>query len=279
MRATAALRFPFARVFVINLDRRPDRWAFARRQLLEVAKVPASLVQRVAAVDGAAVSTDALYASGLVSALGRHRLMEPPGHRIWGMDLNAGAVGCALSHVKLWATIAAAASYAAGPAADGHPPAFLILEDDSLLREDFCDELPRRLSAVPRDWELLYLSGLDTARQCPQLRVAPGVCRVPQFHRTTNCYAVTAAGARRLLTECLPLTYQLDTMMTVAVQPDPAGRLALPFVSAPVSYTLRPPLVVQATRFGSDIQEDTGAPPAAAAAEERARCRDAGWTE
>ncbi|EAN82572.1 putative glycosyl transferase-like protein [Trypanosoma cruzi] len=254
-------RSPFDAVYVINLNRRPDRWKFILRQL-QRAGFREGEYERFTAVDGRAVDIQKAQACGLVSLLGILRLREEESRRIWGMDLNPAAVGCALSHVLLWATIAARRYHRV-----------LVVEDDSLFPHDFKKNYDERMRHVPQDWELVYVSGLDTANQASQLRVAEGVSRVPQMHRTTNCYVVTHQGARRLLELCLPMTYQLDTMMTMHAVSDPQS--GVPHVTSPVCYTLQPPLVVQATRMGSDIQSSNGRDEQE---EERARCRAAGWT-
>ncbi|EAN79951.1 glycosyl transferase-like protein [Trypanosoma equiperdum] len=254
----------FDAVYVINLDRRPDRWEFATQQLSRAGFLHEEYV-RFPAVDGRNVDLQKAHACGLISRLGLLRLQEPEHRRIWGMDLNPGAVGCALSHALLWAQIAAS-----------RHRSVLVVEDDSLFPQDFHHKYEARAKQVPSDWELLYVSGLDTAGQAPQLRVAEGVCRVPQMHRTTNCYVVSHRGARLLLDACFPVTYQLDTMMTLRTAGDGAG--GVPYVTVPNCYTLQPPLVVQATRMGSDIQSASGGVcDRDEVEEERARCRAAGW--
>ncbi|KAK7197917.1 glycosyl transferase-like protein [Novymonas esmeraldas] len=272
-------------IFVINLDRRPDRWA-AVQAVCAGAGLPAARTERVSAVDGAGVDVVAAHRCGFVSALGLRRLQEPPRHHIWGMDLNKAALGCALSHIHLWARIAALGSVAdvsaGGSAAAPARPTrcCLVLEDDAALVPDtrgsgsgddgastsspasFLADLHGRLRHVPSDWELLYVGGLDTAGQCPMMQVAPGVARVPQYHRTTSAYLLTPRGARRLLATSLPLTFQLDTAMTMNVGYPPSssgggtagGAATLPYVLDPVCYTLQPPLLQQAAELGTDIQ-------------------------
>ncbi|KAG5489506.1 hypothetical protein GH5_00379 [Leishmania sp. Ghana 2012 LV757] len=266
------------RIFVINLDRRPDRWA-AIQVVCARAGLPADRTERVPAVEGSLIDVDAAHRYGFVSALGLLRLKEPPEHRIWGMDLNKAALGCALSHIHLWARIAALGRVsnvsAEAPAEAPSKECFLVLEDDSTLVDDndgdsgspaappspsFLDRLQRRVSRVPPDWELVYVSGLDTARQCPYMQVAEGVAHVPQYHRTTNAYLVTPRGARRLLATCVPLTFQLDTSMTMNVGYPPgvansAHVKTLPHVLDPVCYTLQPPLMQQSAQLGTDIQQ------------------------
>lgn len=232
----------FSTVYIINLRRRADRWTFMTEQLAR-AGLGGECVQRVEAVEGAAADVRALERHGVLSPLAAHRLLHSA-HPVWGMDLTPGAVGCALSHVRLWAAVAAAA-------AEPRALPALVLEDDARLPEDLCARYTALLPRVPPDWQLLYLGGLDTAGQCGALRVASDVCRVPQFHRTTSAYAVTPAGAQRLLATCLPLTFQVDTMMTMRVEGAP-----VPHVRDPVCYTVQPPLVTQAEQLGTDIQSE-----------------------
>lgn len=276
-RAPGVRAFSLAGVFVINLDRRPDRWA-AVSHLCKRAALPPDLIERVPAVEGSEVHVEACYRCGVVSRLGLQRLREPPAHHIWGMDLNPGALGCALSHIQLWSRIAASSIPSVATATLSTPSAaspaktcYLVLEDDAELVDSetvsssssppLLEELHRRMERrVPPDWELVYIGGLDTAGQCASLAVAEGVARVPQYHRTTSAYLVTPLGARRLLATCLPLTFQLDTAMTMRVGL-PHGSLplpgALPYVLDPVSYTLQPPLLRQSAHLGTDIQQRT----------------------
>ena len=103
-------------VYVINLDRAPERWAEARRQL-EGRRRP---FERVPAVDGAAFTCAELDAvRGRKPALFR-----------WLRDLSPAEVGCYLSHRRLWQRIAAADA-----------PGAVVLEDDFVLDADWDDVL------------------------------------------------------------------------------------------------------------------------------------------
>eukprot|EP00796_Vickermania_ingenoplastis_P008202 gene8202-5727_t len=192
---------------------------------------------------------DRLCHLGLLSPLGRLRLEAPESDKIWGMDLTDGAVGCALSHVKVWSHILLlenGCAAALGGDAD-EPPLppesdlfpfyelplerearreYLVVEDDAIFTDDFLSQYATHVTAARGQplaaWDLLYLGGLDTGGQCAELRLphpaetcAPSrLCRVPALHRTTSAYVVTERGADRLLQVCLPLTFQLDTEMT-----------------------------------------------------------------
>lgn len=270
-------RFPFDAVYAINLRRRVDRWQSLTAGLHRCGLLgqPSLPFIRMEAVDGSDPEISAWASrSGLISPLGLQRLALPQADRIWGMDLNAGGIGCALSHWQVWLDVIAKRHRAA-----------LVLEDDSLIPPD----LDVRVAQVwgrdvepPPGWHVVYLSGLDTMGKGPLLPRPPwqrpphgtadglpnyhyAYCH--QFHRTTNAYVLNASGAERLMSTCFPLTFQLDTAMTFHCKVDRGS--GEPFVVDPVSYVVTPCPIVQATRFGSDIQDVSTRD---VEGEERARC-------
>jgi len=114
----------FDACWVINLDRRPDRW---QRFLAEVRRVdwPFPLPERVAAIDGAACT-------------------PPP-----GFGGTAGAFGCLQSHLHLMQRAAAEGI-----------DSVVIFEDDAVVGVDrFGDRVAEFLDYVPHDWEQLYFGG------------------------------------------------------------------------------------------------------------------------
>lgn len=258
----------FDMVTVINLPNREARMASMEKQLAAAGFDVSRHVRRFEAVVGSRLDPQILQRRGLISRLALRRLARPEQERIWGMDLNSGGLGCGMSHALLWAEIAAR-----------RLERVLVLEDDCLIPRtfltDFCEAWKRVEDhpSVRDSWGLVYVSGLDTAGRGAALEIAPGLRMVHALHRTTNAYVVNAAGARALLSACLPLTFQLDTEMTTQLSVElPNGEAAV--VGVPC-FSLHPSLIVQATRFGSDIQSDNAQRDLAA--EEEGRCAAAGW--
>jgi GR25 family glycosyltransferase involved in LPS biosynthesis len=254
----------FRQVFVINLANRPERFASVTRQLTKSGIIDTNgfEVKRFEAIQGTQLNPAVLEARGFLSRLGAMRLAEPPQNKIWGMDLNAGGLGCAMSHMVLWAHIAASQPLQLNSSdARCRRQGVLIVEDDSIFPADglFLEHFNRRMEHVPHDWNFVYVGGLDTARVADKLRVGDGVSRVPQLHRTTNCYLIHANGARQLLETVVPFTYQIDTQMTAETEMSPGGRGdGVPYAVAVDHYfTMQPPLVTQAgsEMFASDIQQ------------------------
>lgn len=110
-------------IYLINLERRPDRLA----EITAVLERHSLRARRIAAVDGKKVTWD-------VQKMGNQT-------RYW----NSGAFGCLLSHRE-----AIRDAYVAGH------ERFLILEDDVILADNFSTVLSQ--ISLPDDWYLLYLS-------------------------------------------------------------------------------------------------------------------------
>jgi GR25 family glycosyltransferase involved in LPS biosynthesis len=118
------------RKWVVNLARRPDRLAVFRGRALAAGL---SDVQRWPGVDG------------------RRLAASDPDVALFPAKLRRGAVGCAVSLLRLWRKLLA----------DGDADAYLILEDDA----EFCDGFPARyeallstqLPALPLEWNAVCL--------------------------------------------------------------------------------------------------------------------------
>jgi GR25 family glycosyltransferase involved in LPS biosynthesis len=115
------------RTFVINLDRRKDRWEIFLTESKNIG-IPYT---RFSAIDGQKLSpNDQLQ-----------RIFE-------GNDyyMRRGMVACALSHMKLWTELVYS-SY----------DYYLILEDDITFVPDFAKKLNHVLEKLPEKWDLCYI--------------------------------------------------------------------------------------------------------------------------
>ena len=221
----------FDHSYCVNLDRRPDRWAEARDELLRCG-VPAC--ERLSAVDR----------RGMV---------------------GGGAAGCAASHRVLWRRIAAGARERVLIFEDD----VMLTTRETLLRVGYTpereevkifDSLPgvtaeERLAAilphVPASWDLLYLGGGYEAP--PISRVNKHLIRNGGM-LTTHAYAISRAMAKRL-------TKQLDAAYGVGTEDDPTVHSGAPdSVLASLSkrhdvfaYTLTPRLFIQRPTSQSDL--------------------------
>ena len=243
------------RLHLINLDRSTDRLAEFHRLNPHVA------VERVPAVNGAALDLEALVAAGRITA---------------DLGYTRGAIGSAFSHQALWQQ-----------AVDTGAPV-TVLEDDATLCRNFTAEATRVIAGLGPDWDYIQWGwNFDTIMF---FELMPGISRslalceqermrvvLPSFHtldmetrafRLTRslgipAYTISPLGAARLLAVSQPLrrmqvwfpmlgaraNTSLDYIMSGTYE-----RLA--------AYVAFPPLVLTANDHAISTNLAPGAPPA-----------------
>jgi len=224
---------PVDDVVVISLDRRPDRWqAFVHAATETVGSEFVRLCRRVAAVDGAA----------LVPTPEIERLFRDN-----DFGSRRGMIGCALSHLAAWRTIAVR---------DGGIS--LIFEDDARLSSRFLDGLARLVGARrdARPTPALVFLGYhpidqptsDVAGDGAAPRLEPMVW--DDYLGGTFGYLLTPNGARQLLNhvERRGVHHGIDRVMQYAGATLVAARCAPPIVHSPVALS--------GSGVDSDIQYD-----------------------
>jgi GR25 family glycosyltransferase involved in LPS biosynthesis len=263
--ARSASSYPFDRVYVLNLDRRADRWRHTQTQLRR-ARIPDQLVTRVSGIDGVAkFSTpqqiEGLVRDGTLTAAAAKRMVDvPQREKLFGMDLTPGAVGCALGHRDIWQRIL-----------DSNSACALILEDDVEFHPAIARTFAERWAHVPADWELVYLGGVDLLRdgKPPRPFLADGVRYAYKGHRELTAYVLNARSARRCLELTRPMTWQIDTHICMNCRPDAAAQDE--YIADPKSYVLQPSLAIQVARFGTDVQKQADGSAALTDASRRMR--------
>jgi GR25 family glycosyltransferase involved in LPS biosynthesis len=170
------------RTFVVNLDRRPDRWA----EFQDKGKLLSFLnYERHQAVDGAKLtSTDQLQ-----------RIFDGNDYR-----MRRGMVGCAMSHIQLCIQLV-----------QSDDEAYCILEDDL----DFTYDFDRKLKCVFQElelfpnWDMVYLGHhlhlqyitdeLYNKSEMPRLEKWDRHTSLKQSMGGTGGYIISKKGARKLL--------------------------------------------------------------------------------
>jgi len=169
------------KTFVINLDRRPDRWAEFQVKSKEI---PFSRLERYPAVDG----------TQLISTAQLQRIFD-------GNDYNMrqGMVGCAMSHLKLCVEFL-----------ETDEPAICVLEDDVDFAPDFATKLATVYSKVQiLDWDMVYLGhhlfehhitddSYDTNKR-PFIEQWDRHTSLSRSMGGTGGYLISRAGAEKLL--------------------------------------------------------------------------------
>lgn len=151
----------FDRVFCINLDRSPERWAHVQQQCQQFG------LSKVTRFSG----FDFLTYADL-----------PDGHR---QSIANALCGCTTSHGSLFHNIAF----------NGWDKVLVLEDDFEIIHEDFHAKFESLIKYVPSDWELLYLGAHYGDK--PLGRVNEHVVKAG-YIKTTSSYAIRGPYARYL---------------------------------------------------------------------------------
>ncbi len=227
-------------IHLLNLDRSEDRLRrfWERNSHLE------GLVERVPAIDGVTLDRDELLRTGYI---------------LDDLTYSPGALGCAMSHIRLWEMAIA------------ENRSITIFEDDAVASRSFLEKSNGIINTLPSGWDLIqwgYIFNplfvwvdLGISKAClhcygPQLyktsaefREAPATPTAPRLLHCfgTAAYSISPAGARAALEYCLPLRQRyitfpeagvttLDEGIDVAlcgVYPNMKAYLSVPQLAAP----------------------------------------------
>ncbi|MGI9297599.1 MAG: glycosyltransferase family 25 protein [Gammaproteobacteria bacterium] len=175
-------------IFVISLARAKDRRAAIQSRLDSLGL----RYEIFDAVDGEQVSQKDKWRFVRDDDLVLHR----------GVRLNDGEIGCALSHYKVWQTIAV-----------GRIPAALVLEDDVVPPPDL-ESIVRDVLQCKTKWDIVILHAKKPYRHSV-LEDLGGGRNLVRFNRKVAgsvAYLITAAAAEKLVAYCCEFRAPIDYM-------------------------------------------------------------------
>lgn len=187
--------------YVINLDRRPDRWRAVEKNLHEFLGADAK-IQRVSAVDGRTLDYSMLD-------LGEQTL---PGRFAEVGLATAGAIGCYESHTKVWSSfLESGADYAT------------VLEDDGYFDKNSAKEFEQAMreakaAEVPYDAALLGILAHRGKRE----DLGEAAFRAKGRFWGTHGYVMSRKFAKEMLAGAHPARHQIDAYLgeQAAARPD-----------------------------------------------------------
>ncbi len=216
--------------FYINLDRDTSR-----RELLEKEVARAGIsAERLKAVDGRALPD----------------WLKP----YYDERLTPGEVGCSASHLVIYKSIL-----------DRGLPHALVLEDDARIADHFLATVERAIRRAPVDWDVIRL--IDSSSRQRQVLAHLGggrtLVRYLRIPRSTTAMIVSAAGARKLLTQRLvkePIdveirwAWQLD-LNVFGVEPPPVSQASERDLASTIPVRSRPAKFNYLQRLGFNIRK------------------------
>jgi len=187
------------KVFVLNLDRRPDRWARIQEVLNGSATIRTLGFERVTAIDGVTLIHRRMLMEGKLSKDAYSSNIE-----VNGEFLTMGGLGCLLSHATIWERVVGMSFPA------------LVLEDDIEIKENFDVELNRLLGSggLPRNqrFGLAYLANMVGDPVTKALQPYNNIVdRMLGAQWGTYAYIITPVAVRILLRHLYPITQHADS--------------------------------------------------------------------
>lgn len=152
--------------------------------------------ERIEGIDGKMLDLDKLDKT-LITDRGK-TYAKGENKKRWGLTLTPGAVGCALSHKKIWDQI-------------GDEP-IIVLEDDINISDKFQSAIEEMMGIIPEDWELVYL-GSHIKPKILNESVKPYFVPRGQVNGTIG-YMINKKGVEKIRQKCFPLNEnQIDTIL------------------------------------------------------------------
>jgi len=186
----------------------------------------------------------------------------------FGLRYNAGAIGCAMSHLMLWQQAAET------------DQVLTIVEDDAILRHDFHEQAARVIERLPADWDIavwawnfdsiLSLNMMpdvspavmlfDQARMRESIANFQSTTKAPQLLPLDKCfgtpaYAISPTGARKFMLNCFPLkNFELYFPVLNRMIPNNGIDIAMNRIySATNSFCALPPLAVTKNEHAASL--------------------------
>lgn len=116
-------------------------------------------------------------------------------------QLTLGAVGCYLSHIKIWRQIVEKKERYA-----------IICEDDITFRDNFKQNIEKKIKFIPDDADIILIDHIVNKYKQPSTNIN-GYELVSRFYRT-SCYIINYNTAKKLLKPDLLLDQQIDSALS-----------------------------------------------------------------
>jgi len=157
-------------IFVINLKKRIDRLKHIQNEL---SKINCTSYEVIDAVDGREINRPSM--------------------------INNGALGLVLTYFKIFEQIK-----------NNPPEEIILIEDDCVFSENFCENVNHFLNELPNDWNILYFGGNHNLSLAPPpSKLTEHVCKVHHTY-STHCVVMKTKVFFELIEILKTLRYQTD---------------------------------------------------------------------
>lgn len=214
--------------YYINLDRRKERNKHVLSEIKK-SKVLSKKIKRISAVDGLSLNIQNIP-DNILTKKSKEQLLTKR-EQTFGISLTHGAVGCAMSHYKLYEKCIEKNEN------------FLILEDDIIINPGVDEYIEDYLDYF--NYDLLYL-GFHRHSHTILKNVHPLINKIKGNIWGTFAYVVTPKFCKYCIENVFPISVQFDTEISKHINKNKITAMA--FNSN----------VISAVHLGTDIQGNDG---------------------
>lgn len=183
-------------IYLINLKRRPDRLGNFLKHYNNSDMKKYNII-KFEAIDGGNLDVSKCPLSEL--ARGELQQLESTGFRTKHYQLTKGAIGCYLSHVKIWENILKHNSEIS-----------LIFEDDAQIPNNLNKRIHEEMENIPTDWDIVLFGFI-----CKKCMKYDNYNEVERF-MLTHCYMIKKESIVKIMNTrtLFPITQQIDSLMS-----------------------------------------------------------------
>ena len=183
-------------IYLINLKRRPDRLRLFIESYNQCGLKQKQLT-KFNAVDGGTLDISTVPLTSL--AILELKQLETIGFRYKHYQLTKGAIGCYLSHVKVWENIIASEKSSA-----------FIFEDDARPPPNFKRLVNKEMKNIPDDWDIVLFG-----KHCYDCEDKGKYLKVNRFI-LLHGYMISKRGILKIFNEknLFPISQQLDAYLS-----------------------------------------------------------------
>lgn len=120
---------------------------------------------------------------------------------------SIGAIGCYLSHVKLWEMLV-----------KSNNDMFLIFEDDldisPYVRLDDINNFVKNVISENPNWDFIFLGFTKPLPFFSKDICEDGICKIKEITFCTHSYIINKKGAKKLLEKAFPIVHQIDSYIS-----------------------------------------------------------------
>lgn len=189
-------KFKIDEIYLINLKRRPDRLVqfMDKYEQSDLKKIN---ILKFDAVDGSTMKIESVPLSDV--ARSELKQIETTGFRSKHYQLTRGALGCYLSHVKVWDNMLKAKHNN-----------IIIFEDDANIPKTLLKKIKASMKYIPDDWDMILFG-----YYCKKCNTKNNYKKVDRFI-LLHCYMINYGAVMKILKSntLFPITQQIDSLLS-----------------------------------------------------------------